>query len=275
MTDRPREARRAVVGVTANRQLHDDVHRDWLRRRYIEALDRYASVECVILPTIDGDLPRDVTLRKFREVMRRLDGLVLTGDESNLDPDIFNGLPGLWDRASDDVVPGERDRPRDRLSSVALSVALELDMPILGICRGLQEMSVHRCGTLHADLSARGQSIVHSETPNVPRDQQYRPVHAVQVVPGGLLESIVGEGGLYVNSLHNQGVTEVASGVQKEAVAEDGVIEALSYTTSGSFQFGVQWHPEWHAATDATSQKIFRAFGSACHAYQSTEPASG
>ncbi|RON47939.1 gamma-glutamyl-gamma-aminobutyrate hydrolase [Pseudomonas frederiksbergensis] len=275
MTAIPRDVRRAVVGVTANRQLHDGVHRDWLRRRYIEALERHACVECVILPTIDGDLSREETLRKFRGVMSRLDGLVLTGDESNLDPDIFNLQQRAWNRASDDVIPGERDRPRDRLSSIALSVAIELAMPILGICRGLQEMSVHRSGSLHADLSAAGEGVVHSENPNVPRDQQYLPVHTVQVVPGGLLSSIVGEGDLYVNSLHNQGITEVASGVQREAVAEDGVIEALSYTTSGTFQFGVQWHPEWHAATDATSQKIFSAFGNACHAYQSTGPLSG
>lgn len=275
MTAIPPDARRAVVGVTANRLLHDGVHRDWLRRRYIEALERDASVECVILPTIDGDLPRDVTLRKFREVMRRLDGLVLTGDESNLDPDIFNLQQRVWDRAQDDVIPGERDRPRDRLSSIALSIAIELDMPILGICRGLQEMSVHRNGSLHADLSVVVQGVVHSENPNVPRDQQYLPVHAVQVVPGGLLSSIVEEGELFVNSLHNQGITDVASGVQREAVAEDGVIEALSYTTSEGFQFGVQWHPEWHAATDGTSQKIFRAFGNACLAYQSTGPLSG
>lgn len=274
MMDKPRDTGRAVVGVTANRHLYDGVHRDWLRRRYIEALDRHASVECVILPTIDGDLPWDATVRKFREVMRRLDGLVLTGDESNLDPSIFNEKQRVWNRAEDDVIPGERDRPRDRLSCAALSVAIELEMPILGICRGLQEMSVHRNGTLHADLSVVGQGVVHSENPSVPRDQQYLPVHTIQVVPGGLLSSIVGDRELYVNSLHNQGITTVASGVQMEAVAEDGVIEALSYTTSAFFQLAVQWHPEWHAATDATSRKIFRAFGSACHAYQSTGPLS-
>lgn len=274
MTNKPRDAARAVVGVSANRLLHDGVHRDWLRRRYLEALDRHAAVECVILPTIDGDLPWDVSVSKLREVMRRLDGLVLTGDESNLDPDVFHEQQRLWIRASDDVIPGERDRPRDRLSSAALSIAMELQMPILGICRGLQEMNVHRGGTLHTALPVAEQGVVHSEVPDVPRDQQYLPVHTIQVVPGGLLSSIVGDVELHVNSLHNQGITEVASGVRKEAVAEDGVIEALSFISSGAFQFGVQWHPEWHAASDATSQTIFRAFGNACHTYQSTGPSS-
>ena len=270
MMVKPREAPRPVVGVTANRLLNDGVHRDWLRRRYIEALERHASVECVILPTIDGDLPWDASVRTLREVMRRLDGLVLTGDESNLDPGVFDQHQRTWERADDDVIPGQRDRPRDRLSCAALSVAIELDMPVLGICRGLQEMSVHRNGALLADLSAAGQGMLHNENPELPRDQQYLPVHAIQVVPGGLLSSIVGERTLHVNSLHNQGITSVATGVQTEAVAEDGLIEALSYTTSAAFQLGVQWHPEWHAATDFTSKKIFSAFGNACRAYLST-----
>lgn len=274
MTDKLRDTGRAVIGITANRHLYDGVHRDWLRRRYIEALDRHASVECVILPTIDGDLPWDTAVQRFREVMRRLDGLVLTGDESNLDPGIFNEPQRVWQRREEDVIPGERDRPRDRLSSAALSVAIELDMPILGICRGFQEMSVHRGASLHTDLAVVAEGVVHSENPNVPRDEQYLPVHTIQVVPGGLLSSIVDARELYVNSLHNQGITQVASGVQLEAVAEDGVIEALSYKTSGVFQLAVQWHPEWHAATDATSRKIFGAFGSACHTYRSTGQSS-
>lgn len=274
MTSKRRDAARAVVGVSANRLFHDGVHRDWLRRRYLEALGQHADVECVILPTIDGDQPWDVSVSKLRAVLRRLDGLVLTGDESNLDPDVFNEQQRSWKRAADDVIPGERDRPRDRLSSAALSIAMELQMPILGICRGLQEMNVHRGGTLHAALPVAEQGVVHSEVANVPRDQQYQPVHTIQVVPGGLLSSIVGEVKLHVNSLHNQGITEVAAGIRKEAIAEDGVIEALSFTSTGDFQFGVQWHPEWHAASDATSQTIFRAFGNACHAYQSTGPLS-
>ncbi|MCP1121523.1 gamma-glutamyl-gamma-aminobutyrate hydrolase family protein [Robbsia andropogonis] len=264
------DASLAVVGVSANRHLHDGVHRDWLRRRYIEALERYSSVECVILPTIDGDLSRDGTLRKFREVMRRLDGLVLTGDESDLDPDIFDNELA-WHRSVDDVIPGKRDRPRDRLSSVALSVAIEFDMPILGICRGLQEMSVHCGGNLHSDLSVFSQSVSHSEPSDVPRDQQYLPTHTVSVMPVGRLSPIVESAELYVNSLHNQGIKTLGANVQMEAVASDGVIEAISYKKSSTFQLAVQWHPEWHATSDVTSRKLFKAFGNACLDYQSTK----
>ncbi|MFJ4192642.1 gamma-glutamyl-gamma-aminobutyrate hydrolase family protein [Pseudomonas sp. NPDC089534] len=271
MTGPLQEPRRAVVGVTANRQLLDGVHRERLRRRYIEALERHGPVECVILPTVDGDQPWDVSVSRLRRVLGRLDGLVLTGDESNLDPAIFAGEPRAWNRGADDVIPEERDRPRDRLSSAALTVALELDMPVLGICRGFQEMSVHRGGALHADLKALGGAVVHSENPDVPRDQQYLPAHSVRVVAGGWLASLVGEVELQVNSLHNQGITAVPPGVRPEAVAQDGVIEALSYATSDTFQFGVQWHPEWHAANDATSQKLFKAFADACLVYQAKE----
>ncbi|AOD16219.1 gamma-glutamyl-gamma-aminobutyrate hydrolase family protein [Xanthomonas fragariae] len=266
MTPDPNYFIRPVVGVTSNRHLDDGVHRDWLRRRYIEALDTYAAVECVILPTIDGNLSRDATIKKVRGLVRRLDGLVLTGDESNLDPNIFDEHQRGWDQAEDDVIQNERDRPRDRLSCVALSVAIELAMPILGICRGLQEMTVHRGGVLNTDLSVAGSSLVHREPANLPRDQQYLPAHAIRIVPDGLLASIVEQDQLRVNSLHNQGVTQTVPGVQVEAVAEDGVIEAISYQTS-VFQLGLQWHPEWHAANDVTSQRIFRLFGNACQVY--------
>ncbi|AZR27601.1 gamma-glutamyl-gamma-aminobutyrate hydrolase family protein [Xanthomonas vasicola pv. arecae] len=261
---------RPVVGVTANRNIDDGVHRDRLRRRYIEALDIYAAVECVILPTVDGDLRWDASLRKFRYLMRRLDGLVLTGDESNLDADIFNGLQRRWNRADDDVIARERDRPRDRLSCVALSIARELDMPVLGICRGLQEMHVQQGGVLVAQLPVTELGIVHSEPLNVPRDQQYLPSHGIRIISDGLLSEILKDekNVLQVNSLHNQGASEPAPGVRVEAIADDGVVEAISYRSS-TFQLGVQWHPEWHVKQDPVSQKIFQFFGDACYAVNS------
>jgi putative glutamine amidotransferase len=271
MMDSYRDVARAVVGVTANRHVDDGVHRDRLRRRYLEALDKHASVECMILPTIDGDVPWDANVRRLREVLRRLDGLVLTGDESNLDPDVFRETGRVWSRAEDDVIAGERDRPRDRLSCAALTVATALGMPVLGICRGLQEMNVHRNGTLHPDLSLIDGAIAHRENPNLPRDQQYLPAHAVNVVPGGILSSLVGDRELYVNSLHGQGIAEAAPDIRVEAIADDGVIEAFSYVSSGhpaAFQLALQWHPEWHASSDAVSQSVFGAFGNACLAYQ-------
>ncbi|MGF6293234.1 gamma-glutamyl-gamma-aminobutyrate hydrolase family protein [Paraburkholderia youngii] len=267
MSDTRRHLGCAVVGVTANRHLYDGVHRDWLRRRYIEALTKHASVECVILPTIDRDLPCDAIFQRLRDLMRRLDGLVLTGDESDLDPGIFDRDGGAWALAEDDIVACRTDRPRDRLSMVALMVAEELDMPVLGICRGLQEMNVYRGGTLHEDLSLTHKGISHRENPEIPRDEQYRPVHTVKVASGGLLSSVIQGDELCVNSLHRQGIAELGEGIRVEAVAGDGVVEALSYRNSRTFQLALQWHPEWHASSDVISQKILGAFGRACEAY--------
>lgn len=87
MISRRTESVRAVVGVTSNRLLADGVHRDWLRRKYVQALVRYAGVACAILPTIDAD---DAEGDSDLSIMGRLDGLILTGDESNIDPAIFS-----------------------------------------------------------------------------------------------------------------------------------------------------------------------------------------
>ncbi|WP_236693712.1 gamma-glutamyl-gamma-aminobutyrate hydrolase family protein, partial [Robbsia andropogonis] len=93
---------------------------------------------------------------------------------------------------------------------------------------------------------------------DVPRDQQYLPTHTVSVMPVGRLSPIVESAELYVNSLHNQGIKTLGANVQMEAVASDGVIEAISYKKSSTFQLAVQWHPEWHATSDVTSRKCSR-----------------
>ncbi|MCA3395399.1 MAG: gamma-glutamyl-gamma-aminobutyrate hydrolase family protein [Roseomonas sp.] len=252
-----RTTRVVVVGVTANHLVEDDVHRNWVRYRYIEALQTHAGVEVVLLATRsrghDGQL----------DCLRRLDGLVLTGDESNLDPHAFHGKTG----ASPDYQRDILDRFRDRLSAAALRTALALGMPILGICRGLQEMNVLLGGTLFADLGATPSTLRHHEDTTLPRDRQYDPVHRVTLKPGGLLARMTGAQTIVVNSLHRQGIDRLGEGLEVEAVAPDGLVEAVTVARAPALQLGLQWHPEWHANSDRASQAIFAAFGDSCAAY--------
>lgn len=257
-----------VVGITANRLLHDNVHRDWIRRRYIESIERYSRVQCVILPTIDKSESVEGALLRYESLISKLDGLVLTGDESNLDPEILSG--NIWvSDVEDDVIPLKRDRPRDRLSYASLRIAKKYDIPILGICRGLQEINVFAGGKLHEDLSRLDSPVRHSEISHIPRDQQYLPVHEVSIAESGVLASKLEAKKILTNSLHGQGISEIGTQARVEAICEDGIIEAISFIDTSIFQVGVQWHPEWHAATDVISKKLFAAFGEACESHRS------
>ncbi|MBO4227502.1 gamma-glutamyl-gamma-aminobutyrate hydrolase family protein [Bradyrhizobium neotropicale] len=256
-----------VVGVTSNRLLVDGVHRDWLRRKYVQALVRYSGVACVILPTIDAN---DIEADSDLLIMRKLDGLVLTGDESNIDPAIVGSTAPCTLTSQQEVEVGVRDRPRDRLSAAAIERAIALRMPILGICRGLQELNVYLGGTLHPSLSEWNPESgeMHAEKGNLPRDRQYDVAHSVTICSDGVLSPIAGALEAQVNSLHNQGIAKLATALKAEAWASDGLVEAASIINAPTLQIGVQWHPEWHVSTDPLSKHIFRAFGEACAAYR-------
>ncbi|WP_342723601.1 gamma-glutamyl-gamma-aminobutyrate hydrolase family protein [Bradyrhizobium sp. B097] len=256
----------AVVGVTSNRLLVDGVHCDGVRRKHVEALRHHAGVACVILPTIDAE---DARIEAGLAIMRGLDGLVLTGDEPNIDPAALRA-PASWTGTDQqDVVGGIRDRPRDRLSAVVIGRAIALGMPILAICRGLQELNVYFGGTLRRSLTewSLGSGQMHAEKPDRPRDRQYDVAHSVRICPDGALFPIARTIEAQVNSLHNQGIDALATGLRREAWSPDGLIEAVSVIGAPTLQIGVQWHPEWHVSTDLLSKQLFTAFGGACVAY--------
>ncbi|MCA1510229.1 gamma-glutamyl-gamma-aminobutyrate hydrolase family protein [Bradyrhizobium sp. NBAIM01] len=264
------EGARAVVGVTSNRLFVDGVHRDWLRRKYVQALHRHAGVACVILPTVDAEDARE---EGVAAIMHQLDGLVLTGDESNVDPGILRAPASLTEADRQDVEVGILDRPRDRLSGVTIENAIALGMPILGICRGLQELNVYFGGTLRPSLAKwRPESgAMHAEKPDRPRDRQYDAAHSVRMCSDGALFPIARTLEAHVNSLHNQGIEALAPALRREAWAPDGLVEAASVIGAPTLQMGVQWHPEWHVSNDLLSQKLFKAFGEACVGYCRTK----
>ena len=101
------------------------------------------------------------------------------------------------------------------------------------------------------------------------------PRHAINIKPGGMLERILGRRETMVNSLHRQGIKRLAPGLTAEATAPDGVIEAVSVRGAKSFAFGTQWHPEYKAAGNPDSVKMFEAFGNAVRSYAAarSEPA--
>ncbi|WP_151343627.1 gamma-glutamyl-gamma-aminobutyrate hydrolase family protein [Rhizobium leguminosarum] len=249
-----------TVGITANRIIDDNVHRDWIRRRYIDALVGYADVEVVVLPT----LARGHNSDEF--ALARLDGLVLTGDESNVDSCVLRN--GSEPADVTDFVFAQRDRYRDRLSGASIATALSLGMPILAICRGLQELNVYFDGTLYDNLRTIPSNIRHQEDLRLERDRQYDPVHRLNLWRDGVLHRLADRTEVWVNSLHGQGIDRLGNNLVIEGVADDGLIEAIRIKDSPTFQIGVQWHPEWHIATDTFSQSLFSSFGESCRSYR-------
>lgn len=191
------------------------------------------------------------------DLVRALDGLLFTGSASNIEPGRYGGAPS---------VPGTpHDPARDATTLPLMRAAIEAGVPVLAICRGFQEMNVVYGGTLHQRVHEIDGRDDHREDHAAPLDVQYGPAHMVRLVEGGLLRSILGDRTeMRVNSLHMQGVDMLAPGLVVEAVAPDGLIEAIRPAAAPAFALGVQWHPEWKHAGDPHSTAIFRAFGAAC-----------
>lgn len=213
---------------------------------YIRAVDQVVGGVPVLVPANGGQAD-------IETLLARLDGIILTGSRSNVQPRLYGGPPHA------EGTP--EDEHRDSTTLPLIRACIRQGKPLLAICRGLQEMNVALGGSLHQRLQDLPGRMDHS-TPLHP-DARVRTgkAHGVRVVPGSWLHRVAGVAVLPVNSLHNQGIDRLAPGLVAEAVAADGTIEAVRHVASPGLAVGVQWHPEYDFATDAVSRGIFEAFG--------------
>ncbi|BFM15674.1 gamma-glutamyl-gamma-aminobutyrate hydrolase family protein [Maricurvus nonylphenolicus] len=184
-----------------------------------------------------------------------IDGLLLTGSPSNIEPHHYQGEAAL---------EPIHDPERDATTLPLISMAIEADIPLLGICRGFQEINVALGGTLHQRVQELPGYMDHREDPEQPVEVQYGPAHDMVFEVGSLLAAINGTDRAEVNSIHQQGIDCLATGLQVEARAPDGLIEAFRMSRADRFVLGVQWHPEWKVTENPFYQSIFTAFKSAC-----------
>ncbi|WP_066094905.1 gamma-glutamyl-gamma-aminobutyrate hydrolase family protein [Xanthomonas massiliensis] len=243
-----------LVGLPTDRIVRDQ--HPWLTtgEEYVRAAVDAAGVAPVLLPVMKPPIP-------VREWLQRLDGLLLTGAESNIEPYHY-GDEDIWE-------DNPHDPARDASTLELIPEAVAMGLPVLAICRGFQEVNVALGGSLHQRVHELPGMLDHREDPRAPIAVQYAPAHEVALAPGGLLADIAGTTRYRVNSLHGQGVKELASGLVVEAVAPDGLIEAFHRAGPG-FLLAVQWHPEWGALHgDPFNRGIFQAFGQACRLYAS------
>jgi putative glutamine amidotransferase len=239
-----------IVGVTACRWEIPPHPYHVVMDKYVEAVRDVSGVVPFIVPS-EGSGTR------AESVIEALDGLLLTGAYSNVDPKRYGEPEGL-----PDVL---RDSDRDETTARLIEAAVRAACPILGICRGLQEMNVAFGGTLNEALHDRERGLDHREQGETLEDQ-YSPAHDLVLEPNSELARIVQAKSLRVNSLHSQGVDQLGSGLIAEAHAPDGVVEAIRLADADAFTIAVQWHPEWRAAETPSSKALFAAFGEACAA---------
>ena len=217
--------------------------------KYCVALVQAANVIPMLVPAMTDRVA-------IAEWLHRVDGVFLPGAYSNVHPRHFD--------QTDELPDTEHDEHRDALTLELIRQAIALGKPLFGVCRGMQEMNVALGGSLHQNLHLVGRYQEHREDKTQPLDVQYGPAHSVELVADGVLTQLTGSRQLMVNSVHTQGVDQLAPGLQVEATAEDGLVEAFRVTAARSFAVGVQWHPEWKVLEHPGNRALFEAFGAAC-----------
>lgn len=241
--------KRIVIGVSADRTLSGRHPWHGVGEKYIDAVVDGVQGLAVLLPALGERQSID-------DILSTVDGLLFTGSYSNVAPHHYDGVP------SEEGTLHDHDRDASTLPLMREAVARGI--PVLAICRGFQEMNVVFGGTLHQHVHRVPGYADHREDKSQELDEQYGPAHAIQIVPGSLLNQISGAVQAQVNSLHGQGIDTLGAALQIDARAPDGLIEAISVRQASTFALGVQWHPEWKHAENTLSTAIFRAFGDAC-----------
>jgi len=236
---------RPVIGVLCCNEVNDRAVQA-VASRFIEPLSRLSDVTVLLVPAI-------AHAADAGGVARLLDGLMLTGSRSHVAPDRYGGTPGL-DHAL--------DRERDEVALALAGRMVEAGKPVFGICRGLQEINVLFGGSLSAERCSG-----HHRGGGHDFAALFDHRHEVELTAGGRLAAATGVQRLVVNSVHEQAVDRLGSGLRVEAVsAGDGVVEAVAARPCGGDVLAVQWHPEWDVATNAESRRFFSLIGRAVRA---------
>ena len=235
-----------LVGLPACARILNNHLQHATPARYAAALTGGSGAIPVMIPPIgQAALP----------ILDRLDGLMLPGSPSNVEPRHYG-----HDLSE---TPDLHDPARDGTSLPLIREALRRGMPVLAICRGIQELNVAMGGSLHQRVHLLDGREDH-QGQGTTKDEHYAPRHEVALQ--GQLATLLGAPRTIVNSVHGQAIDRLAPGLAVEATAPDGTIEAVR-AEGAAFVVGVQWHPEWNYASNPDSLRLFQAFGDACRTY--------
>ena len=218
--------------------------------KYARAVKLMAHAQPVMFPLADA--------AQVDELLPLVDGVMLTGSPSNIHPSHFE------EDVADPSLP--LDAERDTLTLALVRACVVRGVPLLGVCRGFQEINVALGGSLYQQVQNVPGCLDHREPKGAPFDQQYGPSHPIRLEPDSVLARWAGAETVVVNSLHGQGVNRLAPGLRALAHAPDGQIEAFEVLGARTFAYAVQFHPEWRCWENPFYGAIFNAFGDAVRA---------
>jgi putative glutamine amidotransferase len=253
-------AKRPIVGVIGS--AHKAENRFTAQRvgeRNLRAIAEVAGA----LPLMFAGTPEITDLDALLDTV---DGILLTGARANVHPTRFGEKEGPR------YEPYDHDR--DALALELIETCVARGVPLLGICRGFQEINVAFGGSLHPEIRELPGRMNH-RMPRLPNGEPHPDLdvifadrHDIRLTPGGVFAKLLGRETIRVNSLHGQGILQAGKRIVVEGVAEDGTIEAIRIADAPGFALGVQWHAEHEAQRNPVNRKLFEAFGAALAKYR-------
>lgn len=245
---------RPVVGIIGNHHLINDsyeIHGGG--KMNSAAISQVADAVPLIVPA-------DPALVAVDELMQLCDGFLFTGGRPNVHPEEYGH------RATE--AHGAFDRPRDRVSLPLIRRLAERGQPFLALCRGYQEVAVAFASTLHPEIRDLPGRLNHRMPPDGTIEEKFAPRHCVTFAEGGPFHRLMGARSVMTNTLHGQGVVAAGPRFVVDGWAPDGTPEAAYIADAPGFTLSVQWHPEYNAAGDPVSRRLFGAFGAALRRWQ-------
>lgn len=240
---------RPVVGIIANSHMINDTYQ--VHGAGMINSQAVADVaEC--LPVI---IPADPNLVSVPELLERFDGFVLTGGRPNVYAEEYG------EAHTDEY--GDHDRARDAITLPLVRSCVARGQPVLGICRGFQEVNVAMGGTLYPEIRDLPGRMNHRMPPDGTLEEKFALRHVVKLVENGPGHRLFGAQEVMTNTLHGQGIKDPGPRIVIDGTAPDGTPEAMYVEDAPGFTYSVQWHPEWNAASDPVSVPLFQAFGQA------------
>lgn len=259
-------APRPVVGIVAGATLRDG------RYPVFYAGEHYAAAAVSVCGATPIFFPGSPELLDIDALLGMVDGVILTGGRPNVHPENYG--------EAETEAHGPFDRRRDAVTLELARVCVARGAPILGVCRGYQEMAVAFGARLHPEIRDVDGRMNH-RMPRKPDgslyddlDISFRLAHTVSLEAGSASAWLFGSETIEVNSLHGQAIWEPSAALIIDGYAPDGTPETLWVKDAPGFAFGVQWHAEYNAENDTANRRVFSAFGDAMRAHAAARRAA-